>query len=160
VLMAVTMVHGWSRCPLQCQPRDHCQWNLLRATCYCRIHYHDTALLYHWMPSSFDSAAVLLILYKNTSKGLALSSCRTAHGLAHGPEPLAVLRRAQADMAAEQAAEKAGILIAHFVGDGFDRQGIGLQHLLGFFQAHGMYAVCCINQAAQRRVEGSGRLDA
>ena len=39
--MVLTMVQGWSRCPLQCQPRLHCQWNLLRATCYCRIHHHS-----------------------------------------------------------------------------------------------------------------------
>src|SRR6185437_8143730 len=47
-------------------------------------------------------------------------------------EAPAILGWCQANLAAKQAAEEAGILIADLVRNGFDRGVLGLQHLLGF----------------------------
>ncbi len=52
----------------------------------------------------------------------------------HRAEALAVLRRRQRDLAPEQAAEEAGVLVADLVGDRLDRRVARFEHLLRLLQ--------------------------
>lgn len=65
----------------------------------------------------------------------------TLENSAQGAEATVILRRRDANLAVEQAAEEAGVFVADLTGDRLDRQILCLQHLLRLFQPERMDVV-------------------